>query len=263
MSCSDCTSGNWLPGSPKGTEENGAYLAKGSNQEDTKDKAVVVLTDIFGLAISNPKIIADTIAERTGFDVWVPDLFDGHPPFTPEALDSFIPRRPGESVGFWRWIRFSFTALRHIFGFIASRPAVVDLRAKEFLTKIKAEHGYKNIGIVGYCFGGALSIRIAQFDAITSIVIAHPGPSSWADIQAVNKPVSWVCAEDDMTFSKELRLQTEAHFKSRTPELQFEFVDYPGTVHGFAARPAREHPLSVEGQEKALEQTARWFQSTL
>jgi len=77
MSCSDCTSGNWLPGSPKGTEENGAYLAKGSNKEDTKDKAVVVLTDIFGLSISNPKIIADTIAERSGFDVWVPDLFNG------------------------------------------------------------------------------------------------------------------------------------------------------------------------------------------
>jgi len=82
MSCSDCTSGNWLPGSPTGTEENGAYLAKGSNKEDTKDKAVVVLTDIFGLSISNPKIIADTIAERSGFDVWVPDLFNGVLPST-------------------------------------------------------------------------------------------------------------------------------------------------------------------------------------
>ena len=77
MSCPDCISGNWLPGSPKGAEENGVYLAKGSNQEDTKNKAVVVLTDIFGLSISNPKIIADTIAEQTGFDVWVPDLFNG------------------------------------------------------------------------------------------------------------------------------------------------------------------------------------------
>ena len=77
MSCPDCTSGNLLPGSPKGTEENGVYLAKGSNQDDTKDKAVVIFTDIFGLSITNSKIIADTIAERTGFDVWVPDLFNG------------------------------------------------------------------------------------------------------------------------------------------------------------------------------------------
>ena len=77
MNCSDCVSGDWLPGSPKGTEENGTYFAKGSDQESTQDKAVVVFTDIFGLSISNPKIIADTIAERTGFDVWVPDLFNG------------------------------------------------------------------------------------------------------------------------------------------------------------------------------------------
>lgn len=73
----------------------------------------------------------------------------------------------------------------------------------------------------------------------------------------------------------------EAHFKSRTPEVRYEFVDYPGeparpplshspnlthligTVHGFAARPVMEQPLSVEGQEKALEQAVKWFQSTL
>lgn len=77
MSCPDCTSGNLLPGSPKGTEKDGAYFAKGSSQEGTKDKAIVILSDVFGLAISNPKIIADTISERTGFDVWVPDLFNG------------------------------------------------------------------------------------------------------------------------------------------------------------------------------------------
>lgn len=34
-------------------------------------------TDIFGLALPNPKIMADLFAERTGRDVYVPDLFDG------------------------------------------------------------------------------------------------------------------------------------------------------------------------------------------
>ena len=85
MNCSDCTPGNWLPGSPKGTEEDGAYLAKGPNQEDTNEKAVFLLTDIFGL-ISNPKIIADSLAELTGFDVWVPDLFNGMYP-TKSAIE--------------------------------------------------------------------------------------------------------------------------------------------------------------------------------
>jgi len=263
MSCSDCTSGNWLPGSPKGTEENGAYFAKGSNQADTKDKAVVVLSDIFGLAVPNPKIIADIVAERTGFDVWVPDLFNGYPPLTPEAVEDFAPRSPGEKVGLWRQFRFYLAGLMNIFGFIAARPGVVGPRTEEFLTKIKAERGYKSIGIAGYCFGGVIAIRIAQHDTVSSVVIAHPGYTTLAEIKAIDKPVSWICAEDDPMFHKELRLQAEAHFKSRAPEVQYEFVDYPGTIHGFAARPAREQPLSVEGQEKALEQAVKWFQNTL
>ena len=39
-------------------------------------------------------------------------------------------------------------------------------------------------------------------------------------------------------FSKELRLHAEAHFKSRIPELQYEFVDYPG-------KPVRRYPIRV------------------
>ena len=35
---------------------------------------------------------------------------------------------------------------------------------------------------------------------------------------------------DDNTFPNELRLQAEAHFKSRTPALEYEFVDYPGKL---------------------------------
>lgn len=261
MSCPDCTSGNSLPGSPKGVEENGVYLAKGSNQAAT-DKAIVILTDIFGLSIPNPKVIADVIAEQTGYDVWVPDVFNGQPPVKPEVLDHFLPRQPGEKMGLWRKIRFYWTLLTHIPGMIGCRPGVIDPRVQEFFAKIRAEHGYKSIGAVGYCFGGAISIRLASSGIFDSLVIAHPAPSSLDNIKAINVPVSWVCAEEDEYFS-ELRLQAEAHFKSRTPALEYEFVDYPGTVHGFACRPAREQALSVEGYEKALEQTIKWFQSTL
>lgn len=157
MSCPDCISGNPLPGSPKGTEENGAYFAQGSGQEETKDKAVVVLTDIFGIAIPNPKIIADTIADRTGFDVWVPDLFNGlsfasirrpdvrrssgtdcpgHPPLAPEVMDPVSPRHPGEKIGFLKTVKFYLAVLMHIPGLIASRPAVVDKRAKEVCSSV-------------------------------------------------------------------------------------------------------------------------------
>jgi len=239
MSCPDCTSRNLLPGSPKGTEEGSAYLAKGSNRGDTADKAVVVFTDSFGLAISNPKIIADTIAERTGFDVWVPDLFNGvlstcirdldarrspyttrpgHPP-VPSNTPDFAPRSPGEKVGFWRMAKFYLTALTNVPGFIAARPGVVDPRAKEVspfaLRAVELEFDFSSVldqdqdraqlqehwccGVSiylhfsapltlrdRYCFGGALSTRIVQFDAITSVVIAHPACPALKDIKAIN-----------------------------------------------------------------------------
>ncbi|KAF9650752.1 hypothetical protein BDM02DRAFT_3267777 [Thelephora ganbajun] len=175
---------------------------------------------------------------------------------TPQVFNLSILRYPGRKVGFWRKVRFYLTVLTHILGYIACRQAMMDPRAKEFLAKIKAEHGYKNISIVGYCFGGPLSIRIAQFDAITSIVVPHPGRSTLKAIKAT----------DTLSHGfvrKGLRFQAKAHFRSRAPELQYGFVDYPGIVHGFASRPAREQPLSVEGQQKVLGQTVKWFQSTL
>lgn len=52
------------------------YLAKGS-QRGSEDKAIVLGTDIFGLGLPNPKIMADLFAERTRPDVYVPDYFQG------------------------------------------------------------------------------------------------------------------------------------------------------------------------------------------
>ncbi len=49
--------------------------ARGDSTQPTK--AIVLLTDIFGLALSNPRIVADHLAEHVGVDVWIPDFFNG------------------------------------------------------------------------------------------------------------------------------------------------------------------------------------------
>lgn len=49
--------------------------ARGDSTQPTK--AIILLTDIFGLRMSNPKIVADHFAEQLGMDVWVPDFFEG------------------------------------------------------------------------------------------------------------------------------------------------------------------------------------------
>ena len=82
MSCEQCTQGHVLAGEPAGSIVDGAYFhpapttaADGASPASTR--AIVLLTDIFGLPLKNCKLIADELSKRVGCDVWVPDLFDG------------------------------------------------------------------------------------------------------------------------------------------------------------------------------------------
>lgn len=87
--CINCVQGYRLPGTPTGEIVRispsvvEAYLASKhstiSDENARGKKAVVYLTDIFGLPLGNPQIVADMINERMGVDVYVPDMFDGKP----------------------------------------------------------------------------------------------------------------------------------------------------------------------------------------
>lgn len=81
MSCPDCITGGLLPGEPTGTlSTQGAYFAPGPVNEvnEPPERAVILLTDGFGLPLKNCKILADKLAKELGCDVWVPDYFAGN-----------------------------------------------------------------------------------------------------------------------------------------------------------------------------------------
>jgi hypothetical protein len=82
--CKNCVSGYVLPGEPKGTIKDGAYVYSyepdSQHQDGTPNltkTAIILVTDIFGLDLKNSKILADSMGERLHCDVLVPDLFDG------------------------------------------------------------------------------------------------------------------------------------------------------------------------------------------
>ena len=53
------------------------YFIPAPSDATERPRAIVLLTDIFGLRLPNPRIIANHFTEHVGVDVWVPDYFNG------------------------------------------------------------------------------------------------------------------------------------------------------------------------------------------
>ncbi|KAJ3747293.1 dienelactone hydrolase endo-1-3,1,4-beta-D-glucanase [Lentinula detonsa] len=258
-SCSNCKKGAVLPGEPTGTMVNGAYFAAGP--EGNTSRAIILLTDIFGLPLVNCKIIADNISKRLECDCWVPDLFDGKPPITTDKLK--VPERVGEKIN---WFSLLYNALPSFPAMLRNRPTVAYPKAEKFVRELQVEKKYGKLGAVGYCFGGTLAVSMASTDLLNSVVICHPGSVTEAAVQAIKIPSAWACAEEDMGFKPEIRRKAEETLASRKGKdnfVEYEFKDYKGTVHGFAARPNLAYPEVKAGYEGAFEQTIEWFQKTL
>jgi len=260
--CERCIQGEILEGVPTGVFEGPAYFKAAPSPSK---RAVIVLTDIFGLKIPNPKLLADKYSEVLKCDVWVPDLFEGRPPFTEAQLAPVVHDVPGTPISFFQMVKFFFTVLQGLPGLIRNRASIVDNRVTTFARRVKMERKYDRIGVIGFCFGGAQVIRLSSTDLFDSAIVAHPGPASKASIQAMRIPTSWICAEEDGTFPTTLRNEAEAIFKGKheIDKLDYEFHDYKGTVHGFASRPKLSNAEIKKAFEAAFDQTIKWFEKTL
>lgn len=264
MSCSDCTQGIVLPGEPIGqlnSEFNvQSYFSPGGSSPSST--AVILLTDAFGLPLKNCKILADQLSQRLSCDVWVPDLFNGSPLLKIGQLN--LPDRAGVRRSFLEKVKFAINVIPSIPRFISNKPAVVDDRIATFIGQIKQEKGYQKLGAVGYCFGGAAAVRLGCTDLVECVVICHPGKFPVSIIDDLKVPSSWACAEDDASFIPSSRKAAEEKLAKinnlkKTGSVEYEFKDYKGTAHGFAARPNLLLPEVKVAYEGALEQTISWF----
>lgn len=71
--CDNCKAGYQWNGKASGTEskigKNDAYITG-----DSKDSAILIITDIFGWTLPNIRILADHYAKESKATVYVPDL---------------------------------------------------------------------------------------------------------------------------------------------------------------------------------------------
>ena len=229
-------------GTPVGKEivYNGStlYVSLPKSCPDAKaatPKAVLYLTDVFGIQLKENKLLADSFA-RAGFYVVAPDMFDGAP--APTDLNT-----PGFNVT-------DFT-MKH-------QVANTDPIVEKAVAYIQNELKIKNIGATGYCFGGRYAFRFgAPGRGATAVFTAHPSLQEDAEVLAVKAPTSVAAAETDQLMSDDKRHQLEGFLKqNKNP---YSVALYSGTNHGFGVRANVSNPQEKFGKEEAFFQAVRWF----
>ncbi|KAF7365250.1 DLH domain-containing protein [Mycena venus] len=270
MSCPQCFTGSVLEGEPTGviSEIDGAYFAAGPSDGNSGSKrAVIFLTDVFGLKLKNSKILADQFAQHLKCDVWIPDVFAGKPPVTVEQMKT-LPDRAGVKFGIWEILKLVPRVLPSVPALlITNRSAVVDGRTISFVKKLQEKKKYDNLGAIGYCFGGGIATRVgATTTLFNSIILVHPSPPTDDQLKAIKAPTAWSMPEDDMGIKPARLEEIERLYAARKGKdtfVDYEIKVYKGCAHGFGARPNFEYPDVKEGFEKAFQQAVDWFNKTI
>ncbi|CAF3868029.1 unnamed protein product [Rotaria sordida] len=222
-----------LPGTPRGQiikiADITTYYVSGTDNA-SKNKAIVLLTDIFGLS-KNPRITADELSEKSGFDVYIPDLFNGDA-IAPSFREG-TPEVPGETMS------------------IGTRT-------------LRSENGVTRIQAVGYCFGGlyALLAGSKEHHLADVVVGCHVSLTNRTNYEQLDVPVAFVCAQEDYQFTDALRAEAE-QILSRKSEIPSKFLLTEGTVHGFAVRPNPNNPVLMKAYKQANDFIVEWAKTYL
>ncbi|KAH8668756.1 dienelactone hydrolase [Xylariales sp. PMI_506] len=205
--------------------------------EKKSDTAVLYLTDVYGINLTENRLLADSFG-RAGYLTVAPDLFNG----TPSPVDM---NDPG----------FNITEFLATHGPNATDP-LVDVAIKY----LKDEVGVKKIAATGYCFGGRYAFRfVAEGKGADAAFAAHPSLLEDDEIAAIAGPLSMAAAENDSMMPPDRRNNITAQLG--LTDLPYSVALYSGTSHGFGVRINTSDPQQVFGKETAFYQAVNWFDS--
>ncbi|KAH9016710.1 alpha/beta-hydrolase [Lactarius hengduanensis] len=240
--CKHCTSGVRHEGTAEGIYEeiNGIKTYVATPKTDyPKDKAILYLTDAFGLELDNNLLLIDDFA-RNGFKVYAPDLFEGDPA-DQNALD------PGFNFDVIKWLskhKFEHTGER-------VRTVIEELKSK----------GITVFGATGYCYGGRLVFNLAFENIFRVSVVSHPSALKPEDLDTYlaksKAPLLINSCETDQQFPKELAETTDGKFAKFEPGYKRTY--WEGVSHGFAVRGDLTNPAVAAAKEGSFKATVEWF----
>ncbi|TVY71182.1 Hydrolase tropI [Lachnellula suecica] len=214
------------------------YLSYAPKTSNSSTPAILYLTDIFGVQLVNNRLLGDNLA-RAGYDVVMPDLFNGVP-VPADALTD-----PNST--------FNTTAF-----FANHTTDMIDAIVETSINSIRGELGYSKVAAVGYCFGGRFVARfLAAGKGLDAGFAAHPSMTVEAEWQAVASPLSIAFGALDTANTPAQRAAAEAIFVANNGT--FQTALYSDAEHGFAVRTNLTDPQKAFAQESAYFQAVRWF----
>jgi len=243
--CDDCFKGVRHDGTPKGTIEkiNGfeVYVTL-PEKEYAKEKAILFLTDAFGMRFENNQLLADDFAAN-GFAVYMPDYLENNP----YVLGS-------KDFDVHKWL--------------ASHPVE---RVHEIVDATIAglkERGINTFGATGYCFGGRSVFHYA-FNNVTKVsVVAHPSLLTVPDdlekyLKQSKAPLLINSCTGDQQFPPESQAIADDLLGNGKFAPGYERTYWDGCNHGFAVRCDLTDPKQKAGKEGAFKASVEFFRKHL
>ncbi|KAF2134177.1 alpha/beta-hydrolase [Dothidotthia symphoricarpi CBS 119687] len=208
----------------------------GSN---SSTKAIIYISDIFGVPLPQNKLLADSLAAND-YLVVMPDLFRG---------DAISVEEQEKGLNLTEWLALHPTS-------------DIDSIISTTLDYMRDELNVEKIGGVGYCFGGKYVPRfLTQTGGLDAGFIAHPSMLTEPEIQNVRGALSMAAGALDAAFNSTARFRAETILQ--TNNVTFQSSLYAAAPHGFAVRVNQSIPQQAYAKQASFVQAVTWFDAWL
>jgi len=205
---------------------------------NTSTRALLYVTDIFGVPLLQNKLLADSLAAND-YLVVMPDLFAG---------DAISVEEQEAGLNLTSWLA-------------EHPPSEIDRIITTTLAAMKANFGVEKVGGLGYCFGGKYVPRFLKEGGLDLGFIAHPSNLQEAEIGGIKRPISIAAGTLDGSFNATAKFRAEEILK--TNNVTFQSNLYYGAPHGFAVRINQSAPLQAYAKQASFVQAVTWFDAWL
>ena len=207
-------------------EESGLPVYMACPAEDKTRPGLIVIHEIWGLA-DHIKDVADRFCEQD-FEVVAPDLMhgtDAEPYARPELAEALFD--PGRHRDKQADLRALYTPLRSP-EFAAHTVA----KLQTVFSYLRDKNPDRKIGVVGFCFGGTYSFKLAAVQPDLSAAVPFYGHGDFTDEEAakIKAPILAFYGDQDKALMDDLPV-LQRHLEGAG--VDFTAKAYPNAKHAF------------------------------